>query len=130
MPPSDDELWKLRFNKEVLHLAAPAAFDPKRELKLSGWQWDRNFGVWSSFAAGYRAFHEAIQGSSRQFVDQVARWQEVALEVGSAVELRSYQQEAIAHWESFARRGLVVLPTGIGKTEIALEIMRRTKAPS
>ena len=32
------ELWKLRFNKGVLHLAAPAEFDPKRELKLSGWQ--------------------------------------------------------------------------------------------
>ena len=132
MPPSDDQPWKLRFHKGVLHLNAPAAFDPKRELKLNGWRWDRSFGLWSSFAAGYRAFQEAIQGSARQCIDQVDNWQEVALSDidASAVELRPYQQEAVAHWESFERRGLVVLPTGMGKTEIALAIMRRTKAPT
>ena len=130
MQTSDDQAWALRFHRGMLHLTAPATFNPKRELKLDGWAWDRRFGFWSSFAAGYSQFREAIQGSGRQFVNHVAKWPEVSLEAANTVELRPYQQEAIAHWDGFKRHGLVLLPTGMGETEIALEIMRRTKAPT
>jgi type I site-specific restriction endonuclease len=34
----------------------------------------------------------------------------------SALGLRPYQQQAIAAWSAFGRRGVVVLPTGAGKT--------------
>lgn len=61
--------------------------------------------------------------------DQVGRnWPEVILSSEGALELRPYQREAVHAWEGFGRRGLVVLPTGMGKTEIALEITRRTRA--
>ena len=114
----------------MLHLAAPATFNPERELKLDGWRWNSSFGRWSSYASGYVAFRDAIHGQEQRFADRVAGWPKVALEAVSAVVLRPYQREAIEHWERFGRRGLVVLPTGMGKTEIALEIMRRTKAPT
>jgi|SRR5882672_2108796 len=44
----------------------------------------------------------------------------------SAVALRPYQEAALCAWELSGRRGLVVLPTGSGKTRVALAAMART----
>jgi superfamily II DNA or RNA helicase len=41
------------------------------------------------------------------------------------VELRPYQQGALTAWELWSRRGVVVLPTGSGKTHIALAAIER-----
>lgn len=46
------------------------------------------------------------------------------------VELRPYQEAALAAWRQRGRRGLVVLPTGSGKTRIALGAIATTRAPS
>jgi superfamily II DNA or RNA helicase len=43
--------------------------------------------------------------------------------------LRPYQEAALAAWRLGARRGLVVLPTGSGKTRIALAAMAATRTP-
>jgi superfamily II DNA or RNA helicase len=43
------------------------------------------------------------------------------------VELRPYQEAALAAWRLGGRRGLVVLPTGSGKTRIALAAMAATR---
>jgi superfamily II DNA or RNA helicase len=39
--------------------------------------------------------------------------------------LRDYQEEALRRWEGARHRGVVVLPTGSGKTIVALEAIRR-----
>src|SRR4051812_8019401 len=44
------------------------------------------------------------------------------------VALRSYQEAALNGWELAGRRGVVVLPTGSGKTLLALAAMARTGA--
>ena len=44
-----------------------------------------------------------------------------------ALEPRSYQSEAIAQWIEHEGRGVVVLPTGAGKTVVALMAIERTK---
>lgn len=41
------------------------------------------------------------------------------------VELRPYQEAALAAWDLGQRRGLVVLPTGAGKTRVAIAAMAR-----
>jgi superfamily II DNA or RNA helicase len=43
--------------------------------------------------------------------------------------LRPYQQAALDAWRVAGRRGLIVLPTGSGKTRIALAAMAATRAP-
>jgi superfamily II DNA or RNA helicase len=44
--------------------------------------------------------------------------------------LREYQTAALSAWELAGRRGLIVLPTGSGKTRIALAIMAMTRLPA
>lgn len=43
------------------------------------------------------------------------------------LEPRSYQQDAIDRWVENEGRGLVVLPTGAGKTVVALMTIERTR---
>jgi superfamily II DNA or RNA helicase len=45
------------------------------------------------------------------------------------LELRDYQEEAVAKW-MVDRKGVVVLPTGSGKTYVAMEIIRELNVPS
>ena len=47
------------------------------------------------------------------------RWQ-VVPRTFEHLQLRPYQEEALAKWESAGRRGIVALPTGAGKTRIAM----------
>jgi len=43
------------------------------------------------------------------------------------VTLRPYQEAALSGWELAGRRGLIVLPTGSGKTRLALAAMAHTR---
>ncbi|WP_082944232.1 DEAD/DEAH box helicase [Mycolicibacterium elephantis] len=43
-------------------------------------------------------------------------------------DLRTWQREALAAWESNRRRGIVAAATGTGKTRLAIEALRRTAA--
>ncbi len=44
--------------------------------------------------------------------------------------LRPYQVQALGAWEAAGRRGVVVLPTGAGKTRVAIAAMRDTGLPA
>ncbi len=45
-------------------------------------------------------------------------------------ELRPYQEAALAAWRQAGRRGVVVLPTGSGKTRLALGAIAATRTPA
>lgn len=45
------------------------------------------------------------------------------------VELRPYQEAALAAWRQSGRRGLIALPTGSGKTQIALAAIAASQTP-
>lgn len=45
------------------------------------------------------------------------------------VELRPYQEAALAAWRLHNRRGVIALPTGSGKTQVALGAIAATRAP-
>jgi superfamily II DNA or RNA helicase len=48
----------------------------------------------------------------------------------ATVELRPYQEAALAAWELATRRGTAVLPTGSGKTRLAIAAMVRANVPA
>lgn len=46
------------------------------------------------------------------------------------VELRPYQQSALLSWEVAGRRGILVLPTGSGKTRVAIAALAAEQKPA
>ena len=68
-----------------------------------------------------------LQRRRIQFADDVADWQEVRWKAEELHELRPEQLQAVDAWMEAGQAGCVVMPTGTGKTEVALSIMQRTK---
>jgi superfamily II DNA or RNA helicase len=85
----------------------------------SAFVWDRRVARWRAPALAYR---EAITELHRQqvpFLDRARAYDEFNFELKSSVEPRPYQREAIAAWKRAGRRGVIVLPTGAGKSLVA-----------
>ena len=113
--------------------------DPPQDVDLAdvrGLLWDPRV---KAYRAPARRYVEVVKDLSRRgvpFWDGVpfldpARSQDprgllTAPGDWSAVALRPYQEAALCAWELSGRRGLVVLPTGSGKTRVALAAMAKT----
>jgi superfamily II DNA or RNA helicase len=82
--------------------------------------WDKRSGV---FRAPAMAYAEVVLGLRRQELSYEDRAR-VYPELGSGLlvrrEPRPFQVEALAAWEKARGRGVVVLPTGAGKSHVAL----------
>src|SRR5262245_6035975 len=57
--------------------------------------------------------------------DTVPRWKHLNLELNDSREPHDYQREALAAWLAAKGRGSVVLPTGAGKTFLAIHAIAR-----
>jgi superfamily II DNA or RNA helicase len=67
-----------------------------------------------------------LRDSRTPYKDHAARFEKLSLESRVAMEPRPYQREALNAWRREELRGVVVLPTGAGKTAIAVRAMERT----
>src|SRR5919199_5797903 len=67
---------------------------------------------------------------ARDFRDTVPRWQRLDLPLQEMREPYDYQVEALAAWDQAGRRGSIVLPTGAGKTFVAIQAIRRVNRSS
>lgn len=57
--------------------------------------------------------------------DTVPRWQPLNATLDDSRDLHDYQIEALDAWEAAKRRGSIVLPTGSGKTFVAVHAIHR-----
>jgi superfamily II DNA or RNA helicase len=57
--------------------------------------------------------------------DTVPRWQPLNLKLQEMREPHDYQLAALAAWDQAGRRGSIVLPTGAGKTFVAIQAISR-----
>lgn len=91
--------------------------------------WDSRVGAWRAKACEYSAVTAALSGRDVRFSDDV-RHPSGTPEMPQleAPELRPYQEAALASWESAACRGVIALPTGSGKTRIAIAAIARAQA--
>lgn len=87
------------------------------------WMWDERTAAWRTDALQYAAVRRAIAARRLACRDEVPKWQTVAWPEPDLPPLRPEQQAAVAAWRQ-KRRGVVVMPTGTGKTEVALSIVR------
>jgi superfamily II DNA or RNA helicase len=102
---------------------------PRRTLAggpgFGRWVWDRRVEAWRCDAIDYAAVVGELSAAGVRFEDRVHDWRPVRWPRVDLHSPRPEQQAAIDAWSS-VQRGCVVMPTGTGKTEVALAIMART----
>jgi superfamily II DNA or RNA helicase len=81
-------------------------------------------GKWRCRAVDYRLIRPWL--NEQNIRNTIPRWQKLALHFQEQWELHAYQLEALNAWLAANRWGSVVLPTGAGKTLLALRAMVET----
>jgi len=115
---------KLRFDRGTILLT-----DPSQDLNLAeapGVLWDPRVHAHRAPASRYPALKRWLLEGGVRFQDITPPLRPTP-EAWSNVELRPYQEAALSAWELGHHRGVVALPTGSGKTRLALAAMHRTQ---
>jgi superfamily II DNA or RNA helicase len=86
------------------------------------WVWDPRAGVWRCDAREYAAARSQLDQSGASFEDRVPQWRPIRWPRVRIHALRREQEAAVAAWQK-TRQGVIVMPSGTGKTEVALRIM-------
>jgi superfamily II DNA or RNA helicase len=91
--------------------------------------WDERVQRWRAPAWAYADILTTWTRQQIAYEDQARDYQEFDFSLKITSEPRPYQQEAIAAWRHARRRGVVVLPTGAGKSlvaQMAISLCRRS----
>lgn len=115
---------RLRFDRGTVLLV-----DPPADLDLArapGVVWDARVHAHRIPARGYEALRRWLVRAGAPFLD-LARTPRPKPDAWLSIELRAYQEAALSAWELSQHRGIVALPTGSGKTRVALAAAHRTR---
>ncbi|MEM2122692.1 MAG: DEAD/DEAH box helicase family protein, partial [Candidatus Bathyarchaeia archaeon] len=86
-------------------------------------RWDPRISAFRALALHYRDILEYLRRSGLEFRDHILDLPPCP-RLPCKVVLRPYQREGLEAWFRAGRRGVIVLPTGAGKTFIAFEAIR------
>lgn len=102
------------------------------QMKPSGFIRDERVGGWRSEAFRYRETVLWLRKQNISFTDQARQYDPKGLSLQSITTLAlfDYQEQAIAAWRNLDQRGIVVLPTGSGKTVVALKAISLVNRPA
>src|SRR5688572_16487632 len=112
----------MRFRFDAGTIVMEGRGDPAIDHKLPGMRWDDRVGAFRAPAYEWPRIRDVVAGETGHVPDGVRTVGQVH-DGWSAVELRPYQESALLAWELSGRRGIVALPTGSGKTRVALAAM-------
>jgi superfamily II DNA or RNA helicase len=118
---------QLQYDRGTLLLnGTPTGWSPAAG---SGFVWDERVRAFRAPASYYSDFLNLLKNSEEGFQldDQVRARNSMPVENWTSVPLRPYQETAQELWEMSNLRGIVVLPTGAGKTRLALAIAAKLK---
>ncbi len=87
--------------------------------------WDERVHAWRTEALNHPRLMEDAAAYRLSLDDQAERFFDCPPLAPNLPPLRPDQEAAVLAWERAGRRGVVVKPTGTGKTEIALHIISR-----
>jgi superfamily II DNA or RNA helicase len=113
----------LTFDRGTLILHPP----PRGKAWIDYAIWDDRVERFRIPALHYRGLVQALEAEDAGLVDQARAFQE--LELDAALEMVPYphQRQALTAWQRAGQVGVVVLPTGAGKTYLAQLAMQVTR---
>jgi superfamily II DNA or RNA helicase len=91
--------------------------------------WDARSGAYRALALHYADITDYLENSHIQYVDEALKLLPVPHLQPRAV-LRDYQRDALDSWMEAGKRGTVVLPTGAGKTVVAVGAIGKLQIPA
>jgi superfamily II DNA or RNA helicase len=101
--------------------------DAEQAEALSGLRLDRRAGRYRAPAMAWAELLRSFKAAGIPFEDEARAYPDLDRPARALREPRPFQSEALAAWEQGGRRGLVVLPTGAGKTEVGIRAIATTK---
>jgi superfamily II DNA or RNA helicase len=114
---------KLRFDRGTILLTEP--LHDVNLVEAPGVLWDPRVSAHRAPASRYPALRSWLREAGVEFED-IAALPRLTPDAWSTVTLRPYQEAALSAWELAQHRGVVALPTGSGKTRLAIAAIRRT----
>ena len=106
----------IEFSEGTLLVTPP----PESTLPIGQWcVYDSRFHCWRCDASEYAPIVEYLYRNHIPYRDEARCYSVLNLALRETRQPRDYQQQALAAWTSARRRGIVVLPTGTGKTFVA-----------
>lgn len=118
-PPS------ISFDQGTLLLSGFSAEGVAKIFPNIEWVLDHRVGKYRTNACKYVDVENALAQVAGNISNDVVRWQKVAWSKNNLPILRPQQEQAIAAFEQAGNSGVVVMPTGTGKTVVALAIAER-----
>jgi superfamily II DNA or RNA helicase len=89
--------------------------------------WDDRVDMWRAQALFYRESLEFMRQNDADLNNTAPRYNKLTLELKSTPEPHPHQRDALEAWKQRDCRGVVVLPTGSGKSQVGLMAMARVQ---
>ena len=120
----------LRFEDGTVRVVSDGDAEVLREVAatLDSLEADDRSGGYRTPAYRYAELREELDARGVEYRDRVLETEPLAL--STQYELREYQQEAVDAWRDAGERGVVELPTGAGKTVVAIAAMAALGVPT
>jgi superfamily II DNA or RNA helicase len=120
-PDRDADPLTLHFEEGTLVVEG---LEPGQEA-VDGLSWDDRIERYRAEAIAYRGVLAALLRHGFTVVDRARAYAECGFEMVERFEPHAHQSEALSAWQAAGKRGLVVLPTGAGKTYVAQMAIER-----
>ena len=124
-PPNRDHTARLSFSAGTLTLERASRALADSLLPPDTWVWDARASLWRCDALQYAKLRGRLAQQKWPLVDEVPLWKRVSWLKSELHTLRADQAAAVTGWMT-SKQGVIVMPTGTGKTEVALTIMQQT----
>ena len=93
-------------------------------------KWDDRVLLYRAPAHRYYDIAIYLHKENIPFLDNAKNFEPTCFHLAQRITPRNYQQEALNHWLEVGKRGVVTLPTGAGKTMLAMLCISRTSRPT
>ncbi|MEO8182225.1 MAG: DEAD/DEAH box helicase family protein [Deltaproteobacteria bacterium] len=124
---SDGRPARLSFDRGTLLIDG---IDTDTAEQLPGVIWDPRVSSFRAPARKYKDIERALEQAGKPFIDLVLQPPQQLASTWGSIDLRPYQQAALTAWELAGGNGIVVLPTGSGKTRVAAAALARLELPA